>query len=259
MNKVLPLQQGIIYGPVNSKRLGHSLGINLFPAVKKVCTYDCVYCHYGYTQEKTLNPKRDDLPSVTQVSNAVKQSLLSDMQFDYLTFSGNGEPMLHPDFAVIVDKIKNLRDQIRPTIPITLLSNSSCLLSNLDIDTLAKIDLRIFKLDCADQTTFDKINQAVSSIKISEIINALTKLSSVLPIIIQTVFFKGVISNYQGDIFTAWLQAIKQIKPQKIQIYSTDRPVADFNIKMISNDKLTELAQLVLDQTQIPTTAYPSR
>lgn len=259
MSNVLPLQKGIIYGPVNSKRLGRSLGINLFPTTRKTCTFDCIYCHYGITDEKTLSSNRENLPTVHQVLIAVEQVLKSELPFDYLTFSGNGEPMLHPDFPEIVDKIKKLRDKFRPTVPITLLSNSSCLIQHLDIETLSKIDLRIFKLDCADQETFSLINKPVATIKISEIISQLVKLSSVLPIIIQTVFFDGSVKNYKGIIFEQWLDTIKKIKPHKIQIYSTDRPVAKSDVKMISNKQLMELAQKTIEMTGIPTTAYPSR
>jgi wyosine [tRNA(Phe)-imidazoG37] synthetase (radical SAM superfamily) len=256
VSNVLPLQQGVIYGPVNSKRLGRSLGINLFPTTRKVCSFDCIYCHYGWTQEKTSEPDRAGLPTVDQVIFALETALKSDLQFDYLTFSGNGEPMLHPNFAEIVKRIKALRDKLRPTVPIALLSNSSCLIQSLDIDTLSKIDLRIFKLDTADQTAFEMINNAVSAIKIKDIIIALEKLSAVLPIIIQTVFFDGLVNNYQGVVFNHWLAAIKKIKPQKIQIYSTDRPVASSKVKMISNEKLKGLTQTIIDKTGIPTTAY---
>jgi len=259
VSKVLPLQKGVIYGPVNSKRLGRSLGINLLSTTRKICTYDCVYCHYGLTDDKTLTPHREDFPTVKQIISAVEQALKSELLFDYLTFSGNGEPMLHPDFAEIVDQIKHLRDKLRPTVPITLLSNSSCLIKSFDIDALSKINVRIFKLDCADQTTFELINNALAGIKIEDIILALEKLSSLLPIIIQTVFFDGLTKNYEGIVFEQWLVAVKKINPQKIQIYSTDRPVASSKIKMISDGQLQELAQKIIEAADIPTTAYPAR
>lgn len=256
MSNVLPLQKGIIYGPVNSKRLGRSLGINLFPTTKKVCTFDCIYCHYGKTQDKILKPNRADLPSLNEVTNAVEQALKSSIEFDYLTFSGNGEPMIHPDFAEIVRKVKDLKDKYRPTIPLTLLSNSSCLVRPIDFGTLALIDNRIFKLDCADDKTFKAMNNSVAAIKIQDIIAGLKKVSAVLPITIQTVFIDGPIKNFEGAVFEKWLSAIKRIKPQKIQVYSTDRPVASSQVKMVSDEKLKELAETILRETGIPTTAY---
>jgi wyosine [tRNA(Phe)-imidazoG37] synthetase (radical SAM superfamily) len=253
------LQKGIIYGPVNSKRLGRSLGMNLFPTTKKVCSFDCIYCHYGKTDDKTMSPDLKDLPSVEQVINAIEQVLKSPVEFDYLTFSGNGEPMIHPDFAEIVRQTKQVKDKYRPNIPLTLLSNSSCLAKSIDFDTLSLIDNRIFKLDCADEQTFRAINNPVTEIKIKDIIDGLKTLSSVLPITIQTVFIDGPIKNYEGEVFDRWLEAIKKIKPQKIQVYSTDRPVALASIKMISNEKLQELAILIQEKTGIPTRAYPAK
>jgi wyosine [tRNA(Phe)-imidazoG37] synthetase (radical SAM superfamily) len=259
VSNVLPLQKGIVYGPVNSKRLGRSLGINLFPASKKICTYDCIYCHYGETKDVTINPDRAGLPSTEQVVSAIEQALKSDLEFDYLTFSGNGEPMLHPDFRAIVEKVKKLRDKYRMHTPITLLSNSSCLVKKFDIDTLSQIDVRIFKLDCADQETFEAINGPVSGIKIKDIIDRLVKLSSVLPVIIQTIFMDGPIKNYEDRIFDEWLAVIKKVKPQKIQIYSTDRPVATSNVKMVSDEKLEEIANIIREKSGIPTIAYKAQ
>ncbi len=256
---VLPLQNGIIYGPVNSKRLGRSLGINLFPSTRKVCSYDCAYCHYGKTDDKTSNPNKDALPSVQDIINAVEQALTSSLEFDYLTFSGNGEPMVHPDFPEIVRKIKELKDKYRPQVPLTLLSNSSCLAKSVDIDTLSLIDNRIFKLDCADEDTFRIMNNAVTEIKVNDITKGLEKISRVLPITIQTVFVDGIVQNYQGEIFKKWLDAIKRIKPQKIQVYSTDRPVATSNVKMVSDEKLEEIANIIREKTGIPTIAYKTQ
>lgn len=259
MSDVLPLQKGIIYGPVNSKRLGRSLGINLFPTSKKVCSFDCAYCHYGRTQDKTLQPDRADLPSVDEVISAVEQALKSTIEFDFITFSGNGEPMVHPDFPLIVRKVRELRDKYRQHTPLTLLSNSSCLTSSVDIDTLSLIENRIFKLDCADQKSFEIMNNACTDIQIEDIINGLEKISKVLPITIQTVFVDDIIQNYKGEIFDTWLNVIKRIKPQKIQVYSTDRPVAQTKVKMISNEKLHELAILIQDKTGIPTRSYDAQ
>ncbi len=259
MSNVLPLQKAIIYGPVNSKRLGRSLGINLFPNTKKVCSFDCAYCHYGKTSEKTSKPDRAELPTVAEVTSTAEQIFKSPIEFDYITFSGNGEPTIHPDFPEIVRKIKELRDKYRHNVPITLLSNSSCLTGDIDIDTLSLIDNRIFKLDCTDQQSFQIMNNGCADIKIDDIIAGLEKIAQVLPITIQTVFIDGIIQNYQGKIFEDWLQAIKRIKPQKIQVYSTDRPVAVSGIKMLSNEQLHQLANLIQEQTGIPTRAYEAQ
>jgi wyosine [tRNA(Phe)-imidazoG37] synthetase (radical SAM superfamily) len=108
---VLPLKSGIIYGPVNSRRLGRSLGINLLPTRHKLCSFDCVYCHYGRTQIKTLCPEDDGFPGVDQVLHAVFEALQYYQDIDYLTFSGNGEATLHPQFPEIAASVRGLRDR----------------------------------------------------------------------------------------------------------------------------------------------------
>ena len=121
---MLPLQSDIIYGPINSRRLGRSLGINLLPPSHKVCSFDCVYCHYGRTQVKTLYPQAGQLPGVEEVLQAIQEGLQAHPDIDYLTFSGNGEATLHPQFLEIVAGVRRLRDQLRPDVKLTILSNS---------------------------------------------------------------------------------------------------------------------------------------
>ena len=124
---LLDKQDGVIYGPVNSRRLGKSLGINLSPGEDKLCSFNCIYCHYGWTGRHTLDYSKfeDELPGVDQVVQAVKEAMQSKTKFDYVTFSGNGEPTLHPAFPEIVEKVIELRDNYRPKAKIALLTNSS--------------------------------------------------------------------------------------------------------------------------------------
>ena len=105
----MSLQSGIIYGPILSRRLGRSLGINLLPAKRKVCSFDCVYCQYGYTHDLNLHPMRAELPKPPEVFEAVEAALKKPRSMDYLTFSGNGEPTIHPDFPEIVRGVKATR------------------------------------------------------------------------------------------------------------------------------------------------------
>ncbi|MCX7784746.1 MAG: radical SAM protein [candidate division WOR-3 bacterium] len=261
---VLPLQKGIVYGPVNSKRLGRSLGINLLSCEKKICSFDCIYCHYGRTDKKVLKPARNDLPSVERIVSAVEQVICSNQKFDYLTFSGNGEPMLHPDFAKIVFDIRRLKDRYYPQVPLALLSNSSRLVDfcgstydeEVDLATLSLIEFRIFKLDTADEELFQKINQPVAELKIGNIIDSLVCVSEQLPITIQAVFIDGPIKNYTDEALNDWIKAIIKIKPISIQICSTDRPVAKSEVKMLSNQKLEELAKHIQKKTKILTKAF---
>ncbi len=124
---VLELQKGIIYGPINSRRLGKSLGINLMPTSYKLCSFNCIYCHYGDTKilSRNLTPYLKDLPSPTLVKQSLEKFLHNYPKIDFITFSGNGEPTLHPQFSEIVDIIKELRDKYIPDVKLALLSNST--------------------------------------------------------------------------------------------------------------------------------------
>ncbi|MBC7262205.1 MAG: radical SAM protein, partial [Chloroflexi bacterium] len=124
---VLPLQVDILYGPVNSRRLGRSLGINLMPGAYKLCSFNCVYCHYGWTKEHTLDAGSfaQDLPPLQQVVERLEIAARSALDFDYLTFSGNGEPTLYPQFAELMDEVVRIRNTYRPEAKIALLSNAT--------------------------------------------------------------------------------------------------------------------------------------
>lgn len=253
---VLPLQQGIIYGPIKSKRLGRSLGINILPCDDKVCSFDCIYCHYGLTKIKTLKTDGIKFPSVSEILKAVESALKSEIGFEYITFSGNGEPMLHPQFAELAAEIKTLKEKYRPNITLTLLSNSSLVGQDDIASKIVSIEFPIFKLDAGDESTFRTINRPLAELKISEIIFGLKRLARKFKITIQTVFINGVVPNFSKTPFESWLNAIKDIKPAAIQIYSTDRPVADSKIKMLSKYQLEELALAVCQKTSILTQAY---
>ncbi|MCS7258214.1 MAG: radical SAM protein [candidate division WOR-3 bacterium] len=255
-SNVLPLQSGIIYGPVNSKRLGRSLGINLLSTTKKICSFNCIYCHYGITHELTCTPAINELPSIEEINREVKLALSIYKNIDYLTFSGNGEPMIYPFFEKVVKNIKQLRDELLPKVPIALLSNSSCLTQDLFLSALRLIDIRVFKLDTADEELFKKINRPCPGLHLVDIINALVKLSRKLPIIIQTIFIDGEVNNYSPEVLEKWCKVIKEINPLEVQIYSTDRPVAEKGIVMLDNEKLKELAVFISRQTKIKTIPY---
>ena len=253
---VLSLQQGIIYGPIKSKRLGRSLGINILPCDDKVCSFDCIYCHYVPTKIKTLKTDSIKFPAVSEILQGVENALKSEIGFEYITFSGNGEPMLHPQFAELAAEIKALKEKYRPNVTLTLLSNSSLVGQDDIASKIVSIEFPIFKLDAGDESTFRTINRPAAELKISEIIFGLKRLARKFKITIQTVFVDGVVANFSKVPFELWLTAIKEIKPAAIQIYSTDRPVADSKIKMLSKYQLEELARAVCQKTGILTQAY---
>jgi wyosine [tRNA(Phe)-imidazoG37] synthetase (radical SAM superfamily) len=252
---VLPLQDDVLYGPIHSRRLGQSLGINLLPSTYKLCSFNCLYCHYGWTEVQTLDvePHALDLPQLKRVAERIRVALRSALEFDYLTFSGNGEPTLHPQFAEIVDQVVRLRDQYRPGVRLALLSNSTGLYRPDVRDCIGKIDLPIFKLDAGTAELFARINRPVRGVKFSAILDGLASLDQPH---IQTLFVDGSPSNVTAKQLDAYMQHISRIKPAEVQIYSIDRPVPDRHLVRVTPQRLSDIARLGEAETGVPFRAF---
>ena len=239
---VLPLQDDVVYGPIMSRRLGRSLGINLMPSRHKLCSFNCVYCHYGWTELLTSDAMAhaQDLPSVERIVQRLEVALRSALEFDYITFSGNGEPTLHPQFAVIVDQLRRLRDRFRPLAKLALLSNSTCLGRPAVRDCIAKIDLPVFKLDAGTEDTFHSINRPAKGLELAQILQWLTSIRGIL---LQTVLVDGAPSNVAGRELETYFEHIARIQPQEVHIYSIDRPAADPRLIRVPPQRLQGIAQ----------------
>ena len=232
----IPLQQGIIYGPVNSRRLGRSLGINLLPTNIKVCTFNCAYCQYGWTRQSLPEP---DLPELSEVMTALEKSLrnLPDAPA-YLTFSGSGEAALHPDFAAIVDQVIFLRNCCLPDARTAILSNSSTVSSPGIRDVLSKLDVRIMKLDCGLENCFRTYNRARKEIELKMIVSGLKELQNVT---IQTLFAGGPGGNFTAENLEGWINTMQEIKPVFVQIYTLDRGYPSRKISPLKPDDLMRI------------------
>jgi wyosine [tRNA(Phe)-imidazoG37] synthetase (radical SAM superfamily) len=222
----------IIFGPVKSRRLGVSLGINLLPTKMKICNFNCIYCECGWTDDsgKTLS----HLPHRIEVYKALDQKLSSmkekNQQPDVLTYAGNGEPTLHPDFPGIIDDSIELRNKYFPDARIAVLSNASTIKNPFVRKALLKVDQNILKLDSACDNTIQVHNQPHLSINVSELINDLREFNGKL--IVQTLFLRGhyqgsVIDNTTAEELKEWLKAIDAIKPMEVMIYTISRDTPD--------------------------------
>lgn len=253
--KVLPLQKGILYGPIHSRRLGKSLGINLMPSNYKLCSFNCVYCHYGWTEVHTLHARRflKDLPEFDDVIKAIKNALISKQQFDYITFSGNGEPTLYPQFATLAAELSELRDRHRPDVKIALLSNSSGWSNPALKKSITYIDLPVFKLDTGIRETFSAINRPVRGVDFEEIFEQLSSLSGIF---IQTVLVRGTPCNTTEEELGAYFAKIKIIQPRKVHIYSIDRPVLNAKLERVLPERLEEIAHLGSEKTGVEIQAF---
>ena len=250
---VLQLQEGITYGPVDSRRLGRSLGINLLPTDRKLCSFDCIYCHYGRTDVKILSPDESGFPDVETVLREVEEALRISPKVDYITFSGNGEPTLHPQFPVIVSGVRRLRDKLRLGARLAILSNSTTVHLPHVREALSMFDAPIMKLDAGDPTTLARINRPEPAVKLEHIVEGLRELPG---LVVQSVFVGGRVANTGGKIFEAWLAALTEIKPVEVQIYSTDRPVAEAGVEKVSPSTLRRIAEEIKNRTGLRAKAY---
>lgn len=240
--RTLELKKGIIYGPIKSRRLGPSLGINLLPPTYKLCSFNCLYCHYGWTKKHTTDASscKDDLPSVDQVGEALYNWLERNPEhINYITFSGNGEPCLHPEFDKMVEMVLHIRDKLAPQAKVAILSNSTCLNSDRVQAGLKRLDIRILKLDCGTENVFQRLNRPSPGVRFEEVVENLKELDDV---ILQSVFVEGTIDNTTDEEVERWMEKINHIKPREVQIYSIDRPSADEGLALVSKNKLKTIA-----------------
>jgi wyosine [tRNA(Phe)-imidazoG37] synthetase (radical SAM superfamily) len=240
LDMLLELKKKIIYGPVNSRRLGRSLGINILPAQRKICPFNCVYCQYGWTQDHLLriNDNRD-LPSVDAVKESLEKALLdTDNPPAYITFSGNGEPTLHPDFPHIVEEVTVLRNKLAPEAKTTILSNSA-LVSDISVrKAISGLDVRIMKLDCGTPDIFKRYNQPCPGVDLEVITEGLSLLQDVN---VQTLVSAGQAGNLDIRNTTSWIERLKHIQPLSVQLYTLDRGYPAKNLKPANREELDDI------------------
>jgi wyosine [tRNA(Phe)-imidazoG37] synthetase (radical SAM superfamily) len=239
------LQRGIIYGPVNSRRLGRSLGVNIVSTKIKTCTFNCVYCQYGLRRIPNENLHNSQwYPSLRQITDKLEEILpIFEQPPAYITFSGNGESTLHPDFTAIVDRVKRIRDKYAPKALVAILSNSSTVMKKDIRNTLGKLDRRIMKLDCGDKDTFLRYNQPLEYINYEFILNGLKKMKDIT---IQSLFSGGIGGNNGSEHVQVWVEKIKDIAPTDVQIYTLDRSYPSEFISPLAHEELNEIKNLVI-------------
>ena len=263
-----------VFGPVHSRRLGISLGINLLPADGKVCSFDCIYCECGFNEDH-----RPTLPLPTREEVAAKleeklQQMAAEGQLpDVLTFAGNGEPTCHPHFPEIIDDTIRLRDQYCPKAKVSVLSNSTMIHRQTVRDALMRVDNNILKLDTVDPIYINKVDHPNGTYDVEKIIDRMKAFNG--HIIIQTMFMRGEIrregvrregekesgvksqesvDNTGEEYVGPWLEAVKAIKPQQVMIYTIDRETPTQGLLKATHEQLDAIRDSVI-AAGIPCTA----
>ncbi len=237
----------IIFGPVWSRRLGESLGINLLPVNRKVCTFNCIYCECGLTPADTV---QTGFPEAKQVLELLEEKLIKmkaeNQYLNSITFAGNGEPTLHPQFPMILDESIGIRNRLYPEANITVLSNATTSTNPKILKALLKADLNIMKLDSAVEKTLKLINCPTAGFILRDLINALKLFKGKL--IIQTLFFRGHYLGVKTDNtseaeVSAWIAALSKIKPESVMIYSLARDTAVEGLEAVGVEELNAIAE----------------
>jgi wyosine [tRNA(Phe)-imidazoG37] synthetase (radical SAM superfamily) len=244
----LPAVEHIVYGPVRSRRLGASLGVNLLPGGMKVCNMNCAYCQYGWNRRAAHN--RGDAiewPTPLAVELAVGARLMraagSGENLDRITVAGHGEPTLHPEFEEIVVRLCAVRDEVAPHLPLAILSNSTTADAEDVRKGLERFDERYMKLDAGDPITCARVNGR--SVSLTRIVDALVTLS---PITVQAMFVKdaqGVVDNTSDGVVREWLNALEYVKASRVHIYTLDRAPALASLRPVAIRRLREIAERV--------------
>ena len=238
---LLGLKEGVVYGPVQSRRLGRSLGVNVLPPAIKFCTFDCLYCQYGWTGAHGPSlPAGGALPSAEEVVEALTNALsLIDAPPAYITLSGNGEPTLHPDFPRIVDGIIDARNRVSPSSKTAILSNSTTVGDGVVRAALARLDMRIMKLDCGSASVMGRFNQPCEGVSFESIVEGLRRLEDVT---VQALFAGGESGNAGEEAVAAWVDCVARLSPVMVQIYTLDRGYPSRRIAPLSKAELFAIA-----------------
>lgn len=236
----------IAYGPIHSRRLGVSLGMELMPLDHKLCTFNCVYCECGWNSPVT----HPQLPSRAEVAKALEDKLIAlqadGTQLDVITFSGNGEPTLHPDFAAIIDDTLVLRDRYQPQAKVSVLSNSTQLGRADVVEALRRCDNRILKLDAGTDTMMRRIDLPVNAnLSVAQIEQWLSQFNG--DFTLQTCFLRGahdgqIIDNTTPEELNAWYSIVDRLHPKQIMIYVIDRKTPEENLRKISREEMERIA-----------------
>lgn len=243
------LYNNIIFGPIRSRRLGLSLGVNLLPIESKLCSFDCIYCECGWNGDhpgKRRFNSREDVRAMLDetLARMVKEGTPPDV----ITFAGNGEPTMHPDFEQIIDDTIALRDKHCPTARVSVLSNATQIHREDVRRALLRVDNNILKLDSAFDATVQLMNKPQGSYTVRGIVELMKLFEGRL--IVQTMFLRGEylgqkVDNTTDEEVAAWLELVKEIAPRQVMVYSLDRDTPCQTISKVEKDELREIAKRV--------------
>lgn len=237
-----------MFGPIRSRRLGNSLGINLLPSKGKICNFDCIYCECGWNRDG-----RGDkvIPSAAQVRSALEDKLsaclLEDVRIDSITFAGDGEPTLNPEFAAIVDDTLALRDAYYPGAKVSVLSNATRLGDPGVVAALKKVDNPILKIDAPTNELAARINNPAPGYDVRQVVENLKAFGG--DFVLQTMFLKSEdFDSSSPEVLQGWMDIVREVKPREIMVYTIDRPTPMPGLQRFSEDEMRGFVKPLADE-----------
>lgn len=238
-----------IFGPVHSRRLGVSLGVNLMPGDGKVCTFDCIYCECGFNKDfrpKQRRPTRDEVRAALE--DKLREMRDEGRLPDVITFAGNGEPTAHPDFGAIIGDTMALRDAYCPAAKVSVLSNSTFIGRQEVFDALLRVDNNILKLDTVDEDYIRLVNRPSCRYDLGSLVERMKQFGAQM--IVQTMFMHGTfegrrVDNVDDSYVLPWMEAVKAIRPRMVMIYTIDRETPDKELTKATHAELDRIAAML--------------
>ena len=239
----------IVFGPIFSRRLGSSLGVNILPSKGKLCNFDCVYCECGWNKDGEVAGRR--FPNLQEVEHALKEKMqkasADGVPVDSITFSGNGEPTMNPDFAEIIDVTLKLRDEYFPNAKVSVLSNATLLGREKVAQALKRVDNPILKIDASSQELVDKINKPVGTYRLQEVLDHLKEFDG--NFILQTMFLRSQdFDTVAEGALDAWIDIVRMLRPRQVMVYTIDRETPDKSLQKYTVEEMTAMVQPLIEE-----------
>lgn len=242
------MREELVFGPIHSRRLGSSLGINLLPTKGKLCNFDCIYCECGWNKDGRGDrrlPSADDLQLALEAK--LKECREQGVPIDSITFSGDGEPTLNPDFARIIDITVALRDKYFPEAKVSVLSNATRVFRDDVFEALKKVDNPILKIDAPTDALAGRINQPQGEYHVEDVVADLMKFGG--NFVLQTMFLRcGSFDTSSPEVLEGWMNIVRKLKPREVMVYTLDREAPAQGLEKFSAEEMRDLVKPLIEE-----------
>ena len=238
----------IVFGPIFSRRLGSSLGVNLLPSKGKLCNFDCIYCECGWNKDGRGDSRFPELEDIERaLEEKMSKAASEGVSVDSVTFSGNGEPTMHPKFPEVIDVTLRLRDKYFPDAKVSVLSNATMIGRDAVAAALMRVDNPILKIDASSDELVRKINKPVGSYSLAEIVDNLRKFEG--RFILQTMFLRSPeFDSASPEALEAWMDIVRELKPREVMVYTIDRETPDKSLEKYTVEQMREMVRPLIDE-----------